>query len=269
MSEELLNQFWGRLARAKHRALLLDYDGTLAPFTPDRDNAMPYPGVVDAIDEIMAVGRTRVIVVTGRSARDIPRLLPLKRLPEVWGSHGLERMYPDSSLQPLALVPDVAAALDKAKLLALDAGLTAQLEEKPGCVAVHWRGVPAGQEQQARALEPRWRELAASERIALRHFDGGIELRSVMRTKADAVNAVLAEEPHGLALAYLGDDLTDEDAFKALGGGGLGVLVRPEHRETAAQVWLTPPEQLLDFLHRWHAADAATPANLLEEEHGV
>jgi len=54
------------------------------------------------------------------------------------------------------------------------------------------------------------------------------------------------------AAAYLGDDTTDEDAFKAIRGRGIGVLVRPQFHATAADFWLKPPEELLEFLERWH-----------------
>ena len=55
-------------------------------------------------------------------------------------------------------------------------------------------------------------------------------------------------------MAYLGDDLTDEAAFRAVNDAGLSslsVLVRQEWRETSAEVWLRPPEELKGFLKRW------------------
>jgi len=52
-------------------------------------------------------------------------------------------------------------------------------------------------------------------------------------------------------VAYLGDDLTDERAFRALGRAGLSVLVRPEWHTTAAALWIRPPEDLREFLTRW------------------
>lgn len=55
-------------------------------------------------------------------------------------------------------------------------------------------------------------------------------------------------------VAYLGDDLSDEAAFRAVqrvGRRGLGVLVRREWRDTAAEVWLRPPGELKGFLERW------------------
>jgi len=51
--------------------------------------------------------------------------------------------------------------------------------------------------------------------------------------------------------AYLGDDLTDEDAFKQLGQRGLKVLVRKVLRDTLADIWLEPPDELIWFLKKW------------------
>src|SRR5581483_10644258 len=84
-------------------------------------------------------------------------------------------------------------------------------------------------------------------------FDGGIELRGTGCTKATAVYSILRDEPRGAPAAYLGDDLTDEDAFVALREYGPGslclpVLVRPEVRPSAADLWLHPPDELLAFL---------------------
>lgn len=86
-------------------------------------------------------------------------------------------------------------------------------------------------------------------------FDGGVELRVKGRHKGMVVQSVFREaEPRQgpVGAAYLGDDQTDEDAFAALAGRGLGVLVREQYRPTKAQVWLRPPKEMLNFLHRWH-----------------
>jgi len=55
-------------------------------------------------------------------------------------------------------------------------------------------------------------------------------------------------------VAYLGDDATDEDAFRILNGRGLTVLVGPKYHFTAAQIWLKPPDELYDFLRSWITA---------------
>ena len=60
-------------------------------------------------------------------------------------------------------------------------------------------------------------------------------------------------------MAYLGDDRTDEDAFRALRGRGLSVLVRAEPRETAADAWIRPPEELIEFLRTWRREAGRAP----------
>ena len=82
-------------------------------------------------------------------------------------------------------------------------------------------------------------------------FDGGVELRTVGCNKQYAVKAVLSETAEASAIAYLGDDITDEDAFRAVKNRGLGVLVRPQFRETAADLWIRPPEELVEFMRHW------------------
>jgi trehalose-phosphatase len=96
-----------------------------------------------------------------------------------------------------------------------------------------------------------WRPIAAGGVVEVLRFDGGVELRSVGCNKQSAVKAVLSETSPDSAVAYLGDDVTDEDAFRAVKLRGLGVLVRPELRQTEADVWLKPPHELLAFLRRW------------------
>ena len=68
------------------------------------------------------------------------------------------------------------------------------------------------------------------------------------------VKAILAEYGTGGPAAYLGDDLTDEAAFRAMKGRGLSALVRREWRETEAEIWLRPPAELKGFLAGWARA---------------
>ena len=71
------------------------------------------------------------------------------------------------------------------------------------------------------------------------------------QNKGLAIKELLAEIAPDDLIAYLGDDLTDEEAFTALDGRGLKVLVRHEFRPTHADVQIAPPEELLQFLDRW------------------
>jgi trehalose-phosphatase len=247
-----LNGFWSDLASARRRCLLLDYDGTLAPFQAERDQAYPYDGVREALRRILAARHSRVVIISGRAAHEIPALLGLELLPEIWGSHGLERISSSGEYEPAVLPEDIAAALSMARQESDARGLDAYIEEKPGCLALHWRGLSQHRiEELRRELLPGWTAIADNSRLQLSEFDGGLELRSELATKANAVTRVLAEESLECSAAYLGDDLTDEDAFAAIAGWGLGVLVREQLRETQASAWLIPPAELLAFLAKW------------------
>ena len=80
-----LETFWQPLQTASQRLLVLDYDGTLAPFQQERNKAFPYPGVREILAKIQRSGKTRLIIVSGRNITDIIPLLGLKQLPEIWG----------------------------------------------------------------------------------------------------------------------------------------------------------------------------------------
>jgi trehalose-phosphatase len=253
-----LDRFFQQLAHATGRVLMLDYDGTLAPFQLHPEQARPYPGVCERLDAIMQDPRTQVVVISGRWTKDLLPLLPLRRQPEIWGSHGWEQLRSDGQYRLSSLDENALQGLVTADewVKAVEAR-GARYERKPASLAIHWRGLPANQIADIRRLVlENWMDLGLHQHLVWHDFDGGIELRAPGRHKGDAVKAVL-EEHAGACAAYLGDDATDEDAFKAIKGHGLGVLVRATYRPTAAEVWLRPPQELLDFLSRWQAVSEA------------
>ena len=249
------DEFFHKLACAQTRVLLLDYDGTLAPFSVGRDEAIPYPGVRQALSSILRTGRTRLVIVTGRMLTGLMKLLDMDPLPEIWATYGWERRTTDGRYQ-LAPVPQTAReGLEQALQGAGEAGLDSQSEVKPASVALHWRGLTTAEaDSMNQWAVATWGPLTQSHGLVLHDFDGGVELRVPGRDKGTAVQTVLAESPANAVVAYLGDDLTDEDAFLALPPDGLGVLVRPEFRPTAASAWIRSPEGLLSFLKRWRYA---------------
>lgn len=79
-----LQDFFRDVAQARQSALLLDYDGTLAPFRQNRHEALPYPGVTGLLNGILATGRTRLVLITGRCAQELIPLLDIFPHPEIW-----------------------------------------------------------------------------------------------------------------------------------------------------------------------------------------
>ncbi len=252
-------EFFQNLREAHESALLLDYDGTLAPFQIDPRMALPYPGIRELLNRIIDQGRTRVVLVTGRWIKDLLPLLGLEHTPEIWGSHGWELLQPDGEYRTASIGEAALHSLVNADSWTVQIEAAGgRCEHKPAGLAIHWRGLSDDQIATIRDLVlEQWRYLRLSEHLSWHDFDGGIELRAPGRTKAYAVQAVLAEMTSEAAIAYLGDDETDEDAFRVLQGRGMGVLVHPRPRPSNAHCWLQPPHALLEFLQQWHQAREA------------
>jgi trehalose 6-phosphate phosphatase len=248
-----LNAFYDRLAGAGERVLMLDYDGTLAPFRTRPEQAVPYQGVVEALRALIVEEGTRVVIVSGRRAEEVAALLPAGIRPEIWGAHGWERLVPGRDVQAEVPAAEVQVALAEANLRAADFRQTGgRVECKPASVALHWRGLPLQTVARLRdRSEAAWRPLAVDGIVEWLPFDGGVELRARGVNKQHAVKTVLSETGSATPVAYLGDDITDEDAFRAVRMRGLAVLVRPEFRETVADLWIRPPHELLEFLGHW------------------
>src|SRR5262249_40546024 len=132
------------------------------------------------------------------------------------------------------------------------------LEVKLAAVAVHWGGFKPAEILQVRTkvyriLEP----LATKSGLVLSEFEEGVEIRLRAANKGTAVFGLLSEVGPHVPIAYLGDDITDEDAFRALNDRGLTILVNAKPRFTAAQMSLKPPEELMTFLSAWIKACGA------------
>jgi len=231
---------------------MLDYDGTLAPFRVKRDAAFPYPGLRKILNRIVSGTQSRLIIVTGRSVDDINPLLDLQSFPEIWGAHGLERLLPDGSYEAGTIDVESNKALEELWEWVLGNKFQENSEKKTGGMAFHWRGLRSGlKESFQESILDKWDDLSKYSGLIMKRFDGGIEFRVKGQDKGLVVKTILSELGPGAAVAYLGDDLTDEDAFMALKSKGCSILVRTEFRATAADLWLKPPEELILFLKDW------------------
>jgi len=245
---------------------MLDFDGTLAPFVRERMHARMYAGVAERLLRLSWAPRTRLVLVSGRPARDFALVLPSELHVEIWGSHGREHITREGrySATPLNFVQQ--QRLDELEAELHRQGSDSIVEKKVGSIAMHTRGLTESDAERIVSFAndfygSLFGDQGRDSGLELLSFDGGIELRGKGYSKATAVESILGEEPPGVPAAYLGDDLTDEDAFAALNRRGadspsLRVLVRPQPRPSAADLWLTPPDELLAFLDRWLTAVA-------------
>lgn len=244
--------FCQKLAACRRAVLFFDYDGTLAPLIPDRDRAVPYPGVREAFDRLLSIKKCRTVLVSGRKALEIQPLLQ-SRLPlEVWGSHGAEHLLPTGQLVQTSISAKaqegLAQAADRIKHLLGDH----EIERKPNCVAAHFSQMsPELAPLTFAEVEDLWQPVADEFDLELLDFHEGLEIRVAGINKSQAIKNVLLEEPKDAVTAYIGDDVTDEDAFRELGNKSHTILIARTGRPSAAQ-WLLPAEpdgsHIIEFL---------------------
>jgi trehalose-phosphatase len=245
-----LKAFFHELKKARFRLLMSDYDGTLAPFHVDRMAASPYPGIRKLMERLQKRRCCRLVIISGRPAMEVLELLGIQPPPEIWGSHGAERFTENEGLREGHVPTPQREALHEGLRAVNKLCLTGRVEEKTGCIAVHWRGMPEERIRQIRrwVLEA-WDPLVRKADLQIRPFDGGLELRVSAYNKGEVVKALLSEVEVEASAVYLGDDLTDEDAFMAIKGHGLPVLVGERRQKTNAEVILRPPGEVLGFFN--------------------
>jgi trehalose-phosphatase len=95
-----------------------------------------------------------------------------------------------------------------------------------------------------------WAPLTREGVLRLDRFDGGLELRAAGRDKGSAVRELLAEAPPGALLIYVGDDETDEAAFREVGPRGIALRVNRRPRPTAAHGTLASCAQVVRWLEQ-------------------
>jgi trehalose 6-phosphate phosphatase len=205
-------------ALAGRRPLLVssDYDGVLARLRDDPSDAVPEAGVAEVLARLAAVDGVTVALVSGRGVADLQSTSGLSG-PFRWvGSHGAEFDGP--------LTGELAGRRDDLaeRLAPLVAGTEgARLEVKPASVAVHVRQVADRVAAATLLADARSR---ADSSLTLKPGKDVLELAVTDADKGSALRR-LADELGAVATLYLGDDLTDEDAFRALGADDVTVKI--------------------------------------------
>lgn len=245
-----------RAARETAGSLLLglDFDGTLAPIVPRPEHAAILPEARQALDLLAARADTHIALVSGRSLEDLRGRVDLHRVYYA-GNHGLEIEGPDvhrvhrDATAARAPLQRLAAELQRA-LADIDGVI---VEDKILTLSVHFRLVADD------AAVERVRDMvhACARDSGLRLTDGKkvVEIRpDVDWNKGRAFGFLrdTLEQRFGRGPAvFIGDDRTDEDAFRELGDTDCSIIVGdPPQHESIAQACLRSPAEVADFLHQ-------------------
>ncbi|RWR93006.1 putative trehalose-phosphate phosphatase J [Cinnamomum micranthum f. kanehirae] len=258
MFDQIINS-----SKGKQIVMFLDYDGTLSPIVDDPDRAFMSEQMRAAVKQVAKYFPTAI--VSGR-CRD--KVYSFVKLAELYyaGSHGMDIKGPTEGpkyrtgknaviFQPASEFLPMIDEVYKELLEKTKSTLGAKVENNKFCVSVHFRCVD----------EKSWTSLAEQVRSVIKDYPKlrltqgrkVLEIRPTIKwDKGKALEFLL--DSLGFANCsdvlpvYIGDDRTDEDAFKVLRdrGQGFGILVSKTPKETNASYSLSEPSEVKDFLDR-------------------
>ncbi len=242
-----------RLTAAGRILLCLDYDGTLSPIVRDPAAARISASTRKLLQRLSASDRITVAVISGRQLEDVRRLVGLPDLIYA-GNHGLEIRGPSVTyLNPVAAKSRPALrALARKLIRELTSYPGAQIEDKGLTLSIHYRRVrPTDRDRVKEAIFRAAAPYRSGRALRLGEGKMVIEIRPPTSwNKGNAVRLLQRKNSRGgdLLTVYLGDDRTDEDAFRAVGREGITVKVGPPGTKTLARYRLAGVGEVREFL---------------------
>ncbi|KAL0045650.1 hypothetical protein WJX82_000668 [Trebouxia sp. C0006] len=276
------------LLNGKRLAVFLDYDGTLTPIVKDPDRAFMPEQMRAAVRRVAQLFPTSII--SGRGREKVEGFVQLKELFYA-GSHGMDIVGPKANSAPgdeqrLAFQP---AAKYAPIMDSVFQALTHRVQEIPGasvehnkfCVSVHFRNCsPDSYDAVVAAVKDTLHDhsnLKASRGRKVLEIQPQVDWGKG-RALSHMLKALSLDDCEDVIPIYLGDDRTDEDAFKVLKqrGSGFGVLISNKMKDTDAKYTLTDPSEVMAFLTRlvewgdtpdnaWHTHHSCTGWSLKQQ----
>ena len=237
VTDDDFNLWLGRFVADRRLVLFLDYDGTLTPLRRHPSEAVLSPGMRAALEAVAARADTDVAVVSGRALDDIERLISVPGITYA-GNHGLEINGPGlDEFRHEDVGHYTARMVELAPLLEEACVAGAWVEEKGASLTVHYREADESQHErfaeEVRAIIQRagFQARDAHRAIEARPpigWDKGHAVLHILRARYGAAWSA------SMRTVYVGDDRTDEDAFRVLSGLGITFRVGPSDEPTAA-----------------------------------
>uniref|UniRef100_A0A7N0V7U1 Trehalose 6-phosphate phosphatase n=1 Tax=Kalanchoe fedtschenkoi TaxID=63787 RepID=A0A7N0V7U1_KALFE len=265
------------LAKNKKIVVFLDYDGTLSPIVNDPDQAYMSTDMRSAVED--AAKLFPVAIISGRNRDQVYNLVGLTELYYA-GSHGMDIMSPvrkpvtdgiensdstdqqDKDINLFQPAKEFLPMINEVFKILVESTKTivgAKVEDHKFCASVHYRNVDV---KDWPAVAQCVHDILKNyPRLRLTHGRKVLEIRPVIDwDKGKAVQhlleSVAMNDRDDVLPIYIGDDRTDEDAFKVLRelNQGFGILVSPVPKETQAYYSVRNPTEVMEFLRalvRW------------------
>lgn len=225
-----------------NKLILLDFDGTLVPIANTPEEIEVSERVPAVLMKLLADGH-EVYLITGRQRSYVENKLPGIEVPTI-GLHGLE--WPGDE----AIKPEKEIDAARRELEALTEKFPCSLvEDKTHTVAFHFRSVDKKLQQAAKTKAMKIMKTCCSKNTSLGVLNGHLmlELRPKKANKARAVSQLVKTHP-GLGIIFIGDDITDEEAMRALPKEALTIRVGENIDHTNAQRVVKNVDDVLLFL---------------------
>jgi len=238
------------LLKNKEVFIFLDYDGTLTPIVDTPDLAVLSNEMHVSVKELSQ--KYKVSIVSGRATADVSAKVGIENLYYA-GSHGFEILQPDGHLVTNQKANEIRSTIDNIytelfeKLRIINGAL---VEHVKYTVSVHYRLVSKDDYSKVEEVVSK----ILQDNTNLKKTDGKkvFEIRpNIDWHKGKAVEFIMEAlefNSENNAVVYIGDDTTDEDAFKAIKGKGLGVLVAEKQKETDAQFIVKDTDMVKEVL---------------------
>ena len=240
-----------RLLHEKTPAIFLDYDGTLTSIVQNPADAKISETTRKIVRRLAK--QYSVAIISGRDLADVRKMVGIGDIAYA-GSHGFDIVGPSERHRDQKRGKRFLPALDHAEKdlsKALEVIPGARIERKLFAIAVHYRQVDRARldelEERFDDVLSRYPELkktGGKEIFELRpnaEWDKGKALFSMLESLYTDSSRVLP--------VYIGDDETDEDAFRALSKRGIAIVVGTEKRRTSAHYSLRNPDEVVQLLH--------------------
>ena len=254
-----LLDYWDKIEKnlsAKFILLFLDYDGTLTPIVERPEQAIMLSKTRGLLKELSKNLRCKISIISGRALQDVKKRVGLKNIIYV-GNHGLEidgpmiKFESPVSLRYKTILRRIKSDLDT-KLSAIK-GIF--IEDKGLSLSVHYRLVERNQIAQIKTILQEATILdTLRDKIRIKSGKEVFEIRpGADWDKGKVVLWLLARwkfslKDEDIIPIYIGDDISDEDAFKVLKNKGLTIFVGSPNKDSSAQYYLKDTREVKEFL---------------------